>query len=106
MEFITIVYKVTATYPKYELYGLIDQIRRAAVAIALNIAEGSGSGGDKEFCRFLRIALRSLYEVITGIEIAIRLDYGLQSENRKLIEDADEIGAMLAGLIKSLKADS
>lgn len=55
MEFITHVYSVTAAYPKYELYGVVDQIRRAAVAIALNIAEGSGAGSDKEFARFLRI---------------------------------------------------
>lgn len=106
MEFITKVYKVTTKYPKYELYGLIDQIRRAAVAIALNIAEGSGSGSDKEFCRFLRISLRSMYEVITGVEIAIRLHYGEEQENNNLIQDADEIGAMLSGLIKSLKTES
>ena len=106
MEFISAVYSVTAAYPKTELFGLTDQIRRAAVTIALNIAEGSGSGSDKEFSRFLRIALRSGYEVITGLEIAIRLKYGNEAQNQSLIQDVDELGAMISGLIKSLKAES
>lgn len=106
MEFITHVYAVTGMYPKHEFYGLVDQIRRAAVSIALNIAEGSGAGGDTEFVRFLRISLRSTYEVITGVEVAIRLNYGNTKDNRSLIGEADEIGAMLTGLMKSLKADS
>ncbi len=106
MEFITHVYAVTATYPKYELYGLVDQIRRAAVSIALNIAEGSGAGGDMEFARFLRIALRSGYEVLCGVEVAIRLKYGNSKGNQELISEVDELGAMLTGLIKHLKADS
>lgn len=108
MEFISEVYRITSRFPKNELFGLIDQIRRAATAIALNIAEGSGSGTDLEFKRFLRIALRSTYEVITGLEIAIKLQYGSEEENKKLIAKADEIGAMISGLIKSLnqKSDS
>lgn len=106
MDFITHIYAVTNTYPKQELYSLIDQIRRAAVSIALNIAEGSGAGSDKEFARFLRIAIRSIYEVVTGIEISIRLQYGKQAENESLIREADELGAMITGLIKKLKADS
>lgn len=105
MEFIAHVYTVTSSYPRYELYGLIDQIRRAAVSIALNIAEGSGAGGDKEFKRFLRISFRSVYEVITGIEVAIRLKYGRDNQNRSLLIESDELCAMLTGLMKSLKAE-
>lgn len=106
MNFITHIYAVTAMYPKHEFYGLVDQIRRAAVSIALNIAEGSGSGGDTEFVRFLRISLRSGYEVICGVEVAIRLKYGNAKDNQELIREADELGAMLTGLIKHLKTDS
>lgn len=106
MDFITHVYAVTGSYPKSELYGLIDQVRRAAVTVALNIAEGSGAGSDKEFSRFLRISLRSLYEVMTGVEVAIRLKYGLEKSNYSLIKEADEIGAMISGLLKRLKANS
>lgn len=106
MLFVSSIYSYTAVYPRHEQFGLIDQIRRAAVAVPLNIAEGSGSGSDKEFARFLRIAQRSLYEVITAIEIAIQLKYGAKESNRLLISQADELGAMLSGLIKRLKADS
>lgn len=103
MQFITLVYKVSATYPKHEQFGLIDQIRRAAVSIALNIAEGSGAGSDKEFIRFLRISFRSLYEVITAAEIAIILNYGAKMDQGQIIKEADEIAAMITGLIKYLK---
>lgn len=106
MTFITKVYKVTKLYPKSELFGLTEQIRRAAVSIALNIAEGSGSGSDVEFNRFLRIALRSVYEVITGVEVAINLHYGNDDQQTELLQDADELGAMLTGLMKSFKYHS
>lgn len=106
MDFISEVYRITSHFPKHELFGLISQLRRAATAIALNIAEGAGAGTDAEFTRFLRIALRSAYEVITGLEIAIKLKYGAEEESRKLLLQVDEIGAMITGLIKSLKHKS
>jgi four helix bundle protein len=106
MYFISYVYAASAGYPKREQFGLTDQIRRAATAIALNIAEGSGSGTDKEFVRFLRISYRSVYEVITAAEIAKTLHYGNSDKQDKIIEMADEIAAMLAGLLKRLKAES
>lgn len=103
MEFVSLVYKISSNYPKYEFYGLIDQIRRASVTIALNIAEGSGCESDKEFARFLVIARRSAYEVITAAEIAIKLGYGQEEENQKVIKEADEIVAMINGFIRKLK---
>ena len=103
MVFISNIYRVTATFPKQELFGLIDQLRRAATAIALNIAEGSGGGTDLEFARFLRIALRSVYEAITALKIAINLSYGNKEEIENLVEEVDEIGAMISGLIKSIQ---
>lgn len=106
MEFVAFVYKVSSKYPKAEIFGLTDQIRRAATAIPLNIAEGSGSGTDKEFCRFLYIAYRSVYEVITAAEISIRLEYGIRSEQEEVIVKADELAAMIGSFIKTLKADS
>lgn len=106
MVFVSSIYTMTKKYPRIEQFGLIDQIRRAAVSVPLNIAEGSGSGSDKEFNRFLHIAQRSLYEVITAIEIANQLNYGDRELNNTRIHQADELGAMLNGLMKSLKADS
>ena len=106
MLFVSSIYAMTKTYPRYEQFGLIDQIRRAAVSVPLNIAEGSGCGSDKEFVRFLHIAQRSLYEVITAIEIALQLRYGTKELNNLVISQADELGAMLSGLMKRLKTDS
>lgn len=106
MEFISHVYTASAKYPRSEHYGLIGQIRRAAVAIALNIAEGSGAGSDKEFARFLRISFRSIYEVITAAEIALRMKFGENIDQENIIHESDELAAMISGFIKTLKADS
>ncbi len=106
IQFVSLIYKITSKFPKEERFGLIDQIRRAAVSVCLNIAEGSGSGTDAEFIRFLRMAQRSAYEVIAALEIAINLKYTDKDEVNGAIGEADQISAMLSGLIKSLKADS
>ena len=75
IDFVVEIYRISKKFPKDELFGLTSQIRRAATSILLNIAEGSGNKSNKEFQRFLEIALRSAYEVITCLEIALRLDY-------------------------------
>ena len=103
IEFITTVYDLTKSFPAHELYGLTSQIRRAATSIALNITEGATSGYDAEFKRFLSLAIRSANEVATGFEIAKRLRYCSEEQANKQIREADEIAAMLQGLIKSLK---
>ena len=69
------VYKLTKTFPKDELFGLASQIRRAVVSISLNLAEGSGNKSNKEFQRYLEFALRSNYEVMACLEIALKLNY-------------------------------
>jgi four helix bundle protein len=81
---------------------LTSQIRRAVVSIALNIAEGSGNNSNKEFQRYLEIALRSDYEVIACLEIALRLEYFTKKEFERLAEEGDELAAMIAGFAKSL----
>ena len=96
------IYKISGSFPKEEIYGLTSQIRRAATSISLNIAEGSGSTSKKEFTRFLEIALRSDYEVITCLELAIKLDYCSQEAAEQLISEADEIAAMITGFSKAL----
>lgn len=106
MDFIEEVYKITNQFPAKELYGLTSQLRKASISIALNIAEGSGSGSDKEFNRFLNIALRSSYEVMCGFEVAKRLLYCCNKDMEKLLSQCDELSAMIAGLQKRLKTET
>ncbi|PJC47266.1 MAG: hypothetical protein CO035_06590 [Candidatus Omnitrophica bacterium CG_4_9_14_0_2_um_filter_42_8] len=100
------IYKITNSFPKDELYGLTNQLRRAAVSIAMNIAEGSGADSDMEFKRFLIIAFRSTYEVMCGIEVAIKLNYITDKEGNKILDKLEELSAMINGFTKKLKADS
>ena len=75
IEFALEIYKISRLFPNEEIYGLTSQIRRAVTSISLNIAEGSGNKSVKEFKRFLEIALRSDYEVMTCLEVAYKLSY-------------------------------
>jgi len=102
IEFAIEIYKLSKTFPREELYGLTSQIRRAVTSISLNIAEGSGNNSEKEFRRFLEIALRSDYEVMTCLEIAVRLNYCVRKDFDRLVVEADEIAAMITGFSKSL----
>ena len=102
MDFVTEVYKVCGNFPRSEQFGLTDQIRRAAISIPLNIAEGSGAGSSNEFQRFLSYARRSTYEVMSALEIAKRLGYCRDEELKHLLEESDEIAAMIVGLSRSL----
>ncbi len=102
IDFTVEIYKLTKSFPKDELFGLTNQIRRAVTSISLNIAEGSGNKSNKEFKRFLEISLRSDYEVMTCLEIASRLNYCKKEEYKRLITEADEIAAMLVGFSRQL----
>ena len=100
------LYKITEKYPHSENYGLVDQIRRAAVSIPSNIAEGCGRNSDKELIRFLYISIGSLAEVDTQLIISNKLGY---LDIDKLDDIADELNIikkMLLGLIKYLKGKS
>ena len=97
------IYKITSTFPICEKYGLIDQIRRAAVSIALNIAEGSDKKSDKEFIKFLRTAIGSLEEVITALYIALDLDYVKRKEFNILYNDLNLLASKITALINSIK---
>ncbi len=103
MNFISDIYRLTESFPDREKYGLTSQIRRAAVSIALNIAEGSACDGDKEFARYLSIAFNSNYEVICGLEIAHRLGMCSKFAANRMIDQSDEIAAMITGFIQQLR---
>jgi four helix bundle protein len=106
MDFVTEIYRLTQTFPKEELYGLTSQARRAATSIALNIAEGSGASSNAEFIRFLEMARRSDYEVMTSLEIAVRLGYCTQPMISQMAGEANEIAAMLTGLVKRIASEA
>jgi len=96
------VYRSTEAFPKDELYGLAQQMRRAAVSIASNIAEGKGRRSDKEFRQFLFHARGSLLELETQLAIAGKLEYLTEKQSNEVQLLATQIGRGLAGLINSL----
>ncbi|MBN1493711.1 MAG: four helix bundle protein [Candidatus Omnitrophica bacterium] len=97
------IYKVTQQYPKHEQYGLTSQIRRAALSISGNIAEGYTRLHRKEYIQFLMIAKGSLAEVETFLLFSKDLGYITDAEYLKIDEVRKEVGRTLAGLIKSLR---
>lgn len=101
MDLVVVIYEITATFPKTEVYGLASQMQRAAVSVPSNIAEGHGLKQTQAYARHLALANGSLSELETQLEIARRLGY-LADRRGTVIEQAAEVGRMLAGLRKSL----
>jgi four helix bundle protein len=102
LDFALAVYQMTLKFPPYEQYGLSSQLRRAAVSIPSNLAEGASRNSTKEFIHFLYIANGSLSEVETQLEIADRLNYF--DNLTSLIENIKHIRKMLINLIQALKS--
>lgn len=102
MLLVEMIYTATQSFPKHELYGLTNQIRRAAVSIPSNIAEGQARYSNAEFRHFLSIAQGSKAEVETQIMIANRLNYISKDEMNQALSLLLEISKMLASLRKSL----
>ena len=101
MALVKDVYRITASFPKDELYALTSQMRRAAVSIPSNIAEGAARTGDKEFLQFLSISRGSLSELETQLIIAKELGYML--ELNEIMLKMDGLFGLLGGLMKSLR---
>lgn len=97
------IYKASESWPSREMYGLTSQIRRAAVSIPSNIAEGQGRRTSGDFYRFLNIAHGSIREVETQLIIANRLGYLESGAVSALLEQASEVGRLLTGLQNSLQ---
>lgn len=100
--FVVVIYKVTSKFPEKERYGLIDQTRRAAVSIVLNIAEGSNRGSDKDFARFLRLSVGSIDELVTALYIAKDLKYVSVLGFTRLYDKATVLSKRIHSLIKSI----
>lgn len=103
VSLVTSIYEVTKTFPKDEIYGITNQIRRSAVSIPSNIAEGSARKGEKEFIQFLYISLGSLAELETQLIIANNLKYVNLNDYELMTGRLEEIRKMLIGLIKFVK---
>ena len=102
IEAVTLVYRLIESFPKHELYGLTSQMRRAAVSIPSNIAEGQGRNSSKEFLHFLGNAKGSLVELETQIVIAGNLKYLDNSNTEEMTTRLDEVSRLLNGLMKKL----
>ena len=101
MDLAVRVYRTTAKLPRTEMFGLTSQLRRAATSIPSNVAEGKAVGGQR-YPHHLKIALGSEAELQTQIELARRLDMLTEADASALLNQASEVGRMLAGLFKAL----
>ncbi|MBO4382253.1 MAG: four helix bundle protein [Bacteroidales bacterium] len=106
VDFVTEIYDITRSIPAKEQFGLINQLQRASVSIASNIAEGAARESEKEFAHFLQISLGSAYEVETQLIIANKLQYITDSQLNKSIPKLHSIEKRLTEMIKRLSHSS
>ena len=105
MDLAEAVYHASEQFPRHELYGMISQLRRAAVSIASNIAEGKGHKSDREFLHYLFHARGSLYEVETQVTLALRLQYVTSGGAERLHQHISAVARSLTGLINSISEE-
>ena len=103
MDLVEVIYRVTKTFPKEEVYGITAQMRRAAISIPSNIAEGHCRSGRREFVHHLSIALGSLGELETQVTISERLGFLSAPESSEILITASETGRLIVGLMHSLE---
>ena len=103
LDFVTRIYEVTSLFPEGEKFGLVSQMRRAAVSIASNIAEGAALSSIRQFARFLDIAQGSIAELETQLLISQNLHFLSGAQAAPLLNELGEISRMVFGLKKSLK---
>ena len=104
LTLVTEIYRITAQFPSEEKFGLVSQMRRAAVSIPSNIAEGAARNSRKEFINFLHIAQGSIAELETQVIISNKLSFIDSSQKQLLLNEIDEISKMIIGLQRSLRA--
>jgi four helix bundle protein len=104
MDLVDEIYRRTRHFPSEELYGLVNQMRRAAISIPSNVAEGAARSGKKEFNQFLRVALGSLSELETQVLIAQRQGY--LEDDVAVLRQIETVRRLLLGLIRHLKKEA
>ena len=104
LQLVTEVYELTRKLPHDEAFGLTSQLRRAAVSVVLNIAEGSGASTNQEFLRFLDIARRSIYEINACLAICTRINVLAPVDCRAIVSNADALAAMISRFRSRLAA--
>ncbi|MEA3344958.1 MAG: four helix bundle protein [Chloroflexota bacterium] len=97
------IYQITARFPRDELYGLASQLNRAVNSIALNVAEGAGRDTSREFDHFLGIAVGSLFEVVSGLFLAMDRGYIDKATHHKLYKEAEILGKKINSFRKTLR---
>lgn len=102
MQLVTAIYDATDGFPSHETYGLVSQMRRAAVSVPSNIAEGKAHYSNRDFVRFLRRSRGSLAEIETQVLISQQRKYLSDETANQLAQHLDELGRILSGLIHSL----
>lgn len=103
MSLVTETYRYVSKFPKEEVYGLTSQMRRCSISIPSNIAEGYGRRGKEDYCRFLNIAMSSLFELQTQYEIASNLNYIEKDVFKKSYENTQGLERMLSSYIRKVE---
>jgi four helix bundle protein len=103
MALVLEIYRSTAKFPKEEMFGLTSQLRRAAVSVASNIAEGKGRFSDRELGQFLAVARGSIFEIETQLTIAFQLQLLSRTQSQQLQDRCAEVGRLLNGLIRMVR---
>jgi len=105
VEMADAVYRLTQEFPDSERFGLANQMRRTAVSVCANIAEGSGRGSNRDFSRFIEVAYGSLMELVSHLHIVRRQEFVAAEVAGSLYRRADQVARMLSGLRSHLRKD-
>jgi four helix bundle protein len=104
MDLAEMCYELTRSFPREELYGMTSQLRRSAVSVPANIAEGYGRGHRAEYLQFLRVANGSLNELETHLHLCVRVRLAEKCAVQPLLTTSQEVGRMLLALLRSLQS--
>ena len=102
-ELVLLIYEITRTFPKEELFGLTSQMRRCAISVPANIVEGYGRRTNRDKLQFYYIARGSLNELEYYLDISLRLGYIKEAEHKDAAKLRDDVGKLLSGFIKSIQ---